>query len=74
VTPTVVQSTANVDALVAAMRASHPNDNVLIVGHSNTIPAILKALSGTTIEIAESDYGNLIVVVPATRAVTTLRF
>ena len=65
---------ANTAALVAAMRAGHANDNVLIVGHTSTIPAILKALSGVSLEIPESDYGNLIVVVPATRAVSTIRF
>ena len=64
----------NVSALIEAMRAGHANDNVLIVGHTSTIPAIVKALTGSSLEMPESDYGSLIVIVPATRALTRLRF
>lgn len=36
---------------------------VLIVGHSNTVPRIVKALSGTTINtIAENDYDNMYII------------
>ncbi|HEX8241351.1 MAG TPA: phosphoglycerate mutase family protein [Allosphingosinicella sp.] len=44
--------------LVARVRAE--NGPVLIVGHSNTVPAIIKALSGRDIgEMDESAYGTL---------------
>jgi broad specificity phosphatase PhoE len=45
-------------SLVAKLRASR--GNVLVVGHSNTLPQLLRALGITTrITIAESDYDNL---------------
>ena len=72
VKPELVPATAT--ALIANMRASHANDTVLIVGHTSTIPTIVKALTGSALEIAESDYTNLFIVVPATRSVTKLRF
>jgi len=35
------------------------NHTVLVVGHSNTVPEIVKDLSGDTIKIGENDYGTL---------------
>jgi broad specificity phosphatase PhoE len=53
---------ANQAALVAKLRASTVNS--LVVGHGNTIPDIIKALGiSEPINIAESDYDNLFVVV-----------
>jgi hypothetical protein len=38
---------------------------VLVVGHSNTVPALLVALHvDTAVAIADSDYDNLFIVVP----------
>jgi len=45
------------DALVAKLRAS--NSNVLVVGHGNTIPDLVKALGTEPINIGENDYDNL---------------
>lgn len=36
--------------------------NVLVVGHSNTIPEIVYGLSGETVAIADDDYDNLFIV------------
>jgi phosphohistidine phosphatase SixA len=36
--------------------------NVLVVGHSNTIPEIVKELSGETVIIADNDFDNLFIV------------
>lgn len=48
--------------LIATLRAS--SGNVLVVGHSNTIPAVLAGLGITTaIQIGENDYDNLFVLV-----------
>jgi broad specificity phosphatase PhoE len=45
-------------ALVAKLQAS--SGNVLVVGHSNTIPELLKTLGiPTPINIADNDYDNL---------------
>jgi hypothetical protein len=47
---------------------------VLVVAHSNTAPAIVKALGGATVAVAETEYDNLFVVVPATGATSRLRY
>ncbi len=58
---------------VAALRKSHPTGSVLIVGHSNTIPDLLKALGCTeTITVADGEYDNLFVVVPKPDGTATL--
>ncbi|MBK9335728.1 MAG: histidine phosphatase family protein [Lewinellaceae bacterium] len=36
--------------------------NVLVVGHSNTIPQIVEALSGEAVSIPEDDFDNLYIV------------
>jgi probable phosphoglycerate mutase len=49
-------------ALVAKLQGSP--GNVLVVGHSNTIPDLLKTLGITTsINIADNDYDNLFVLI-----------
>ncbi len=57
---------ADVKSLTVRLAAA-PDDIVLIVGHSNTLPQIVTALGGPPLKIAESDYGNLFLLVPATR-------
>lgn len=43
----------------AALRRDHPTGTVLVVGHSNTVPAIVAALCGCTVAaIDESTYGG----------------
>ena len=52
-------------AFVQSLRREHPQDAVLVVGHSNTVPAILKALGcREEISIAGQQYDDLFVVVP----------
>ena len=49
-------------ALIAKLRAS--SGNVLVVGHGNTIPDLIKSLGiATPIQIADNDYDNLFVLV-----------
>lgn len=49
-------------ALVAKLRAS--SGNVLVVGHGNTIPELIKAFGiATPINIAENDYDNLFILI-----------
>ena len=47
ITPEVVPA-KDIDALVAKLRARSEDGTVLVVGHSNTIPAIVQRLSGET--------------------------
>ncbi|MGD9583412.1 MAG: histidine phosphatase family protein [Lysobacterales bacterium] len=62
--PTVVATQAggsadHAQAVAAAVRAA-PADVVLVVGHSNTVPAIIAALGGPEVApIGDDDYGNL---------------
>jgi broad specificity phosphatase PhoE len=64
---------ADAKGLAARLR-THADEVVLIVGHSNTVPAIIAALGGPAVTIAEREYRNLFVYVPATRVLTTLKF
>lgn len=59
--------------VVAALR-KHPGEGVLVVGHTNTIPAIIRALGGPRLpDIADADYGNLFVLVPREGEVRLVR-
>jgi broad specificity phosphatase PhoE len=61
-------------AAVAARLKTYTDDIVLVVGHSNSTPALIEALGGPKVSIAETDYGSLFVFVPATGALSRLRF
>ena len=57
----------------AELRKDHPNDAVLVVGHSNTLPAILKALGvKDEISIAANQYDDVFVVVGGAGSAPTL--
>lgn len=64
ITPIVVSTAASstpphAEQVAAAVRAQAA-DVVLVVGHSNTVPAIIKALGGPAIaEIGDTEYDNL---------------
>jgi broad specificity phosphatase PhoE len=64
---------ADTQGMTARLAASS-DDVVLIVGHSNTVPAIVAALGGPKVTIAETDYGSVFVYVPATRTLSRLRY
>ena len=61
-TPVVVQAgddtASHAKAVAAAVRAG--GHSVLVVGHSNTVPAIIAALGGPAMEeLCDSEYSNL---------------
>ena len=60
--------------LVERLQSEVPPDGVvLVVGHSNTVPLILKALGcAEEVSIASGDYDNLFVVVPRKGSGATL--
>ena len=64
---------ASTAALIAKVR-QHPNEVVLIVGHSNTLPAIIKALGGPAVTIKDDEYDSMFVVVPASGATSRIKF
>lgn len=59
-------------ALIARLKA-HTGGAVLVVGHSNTVPAIVKALGGPDVTIGESEYDSLFFVAPG-GVTTRIRF
>lgn len=56
------------DQFIDELSAKHPNKVVVIAGHSNTIPEILKVLSkgSFSISIEDGEYDNLFVVTCST--------
>jgi broad specificity phosphatase PhoE len=61
-------------ALVSAIRAAHATGVVLVVAHSNTMPAIIKAFGGPDVVVGDNDYDGLFVVVPATGTLSKIRY
>jgi len=58
-----VVNAGNVDGLVEQALEDYTAKVVLVVGHSNTVPEIIKALSGKSIpSIPENEFDNLFVV------------
>jgi broad specificity phosphatase PhoE len=65
-TPVTVETggglAAHVEAVAAAVRARPDGETVLVVGHSNTIPAIIAALGGPTLPtLCEREHAPLFV-------------
>ena len=71
---TRIESSSDTATLVNELKTKHAHDIVLIVGHSNTVPAIIKALGGPTVTVGDDEYDKLFVVVPATGALTTIKY
>lgn len=61
-------------ALVSTMKRDHANGVVLVVGHSNSVPNVIKALGGPDVTIADDEYSGLFILVPSTGALTKIRF
>lgn len=60
--PATRELDAHARAVADAVRATPDGGTVLVVGHSNTIPAIIRALGGPEMpELCETDYDNLFV-------------
>ena len=57
-------TTINIDGLIEQIWANNTGQVVLVVGHNNTVPVIVKELSGISIaSIDETDFDNLYMVV-----------
>ncbi len=55
----------DVDGLITRLHNEHAHDRVLIIGHSRTVPKLLKALGyPVKVKIARSEYDSLFVIVP----------
>ncbi|MEO6324135.1 MAG: phosphoglycerate mutase family protein [Thermoanaerobaculia bacterium] len=65
ITPVVFATDKGDDALVQLLKEKHHDDVVLIVGHSNTVPSLLKKLGvPAVVTIDESEFDNLFFVSP----------
>ena len=66
------------EGLVAKLRAGAPDQVVLVVGHSNTVPEIIKLLGGGSVPpIGDGEYDRLFVATlthPNQATVVTLRY
>jgi broad specificity phosphatase PhoE len=60
------------DALAAKIKA-HKSGAILVVGHSNTVPAIIKAIGGSAVTVADDEYDSLFFVA-ANGTTTRIRF
>lgn len=66
----------DIDGLARRIRNSHRGKRVLVVGHSNTVPDIVRALSGgvRVPEIADDDYSAMYIIsVPTLGPASVLR-
>jgi len=77
--PVTIRGGKDVDGLLADIGERHVGGRVVVVGHSNTVPAIIDKLTrgATEISLADEEYDALFVVT-VTRfgppAVVTLRY
>ena len=60
--------------LAATLKAEHVKDVVLIIGHSNTLPNVIKAMGGPELTIPDAEYDTIYIFVPATGTVTKIRY
>ena len=64
---------ADVQLLASKLAALKPHDRALVVGHSNTVPQLLRALKiDTAVIVNDSDYDNLFIVVPVKESAPSL--
>jgi broad specificity phosphatase PhoE len=73
---TAAEAAGYADALAREIRERHAGRTVAVVGHSNTVPAVVAALTQRPAPaLADSDYGDVFVVVlpPAGGPARTLR-
>jgi broad specificity phosphatase PhoE len=62
------------DETLRRLGALKPTDRVLLVAHSDTIPALLKRLApGTNVTLGRNDYDSLFVVAPGGTGATVTR-
>jgi broad specificity phosphatase PhoE len=61
-------------ALIARLKSEHPHDIVLVVGHSTTLPDLIKAFGGRTIAMRDDEYDAMYVLTPATGALVLIRY
>lgn len=67
----IVESDTN--ELVTALRKRNA-ETVLVVGHSDTLPDVIKAFGGPAVTIDDDEFDDLFVLVPATGTLTRINY
>jgi broad specificity phosphatase PhoE len=63
--PVTIVPAKDMDGLVAKLRALAPGTRALVVGHSNTVPAMAQKLTGVKVaDLTDADYDRLFVALP----------
>jgi len=73
ISPIVIKAD-DTKAMVESIKTTRATSIVLIVAHSNTIPDVIKAFGGPDVTVADGDYDNIFFVVPATGAMTKMKY
>ena len=60
--------------LIAKIKKEHATGVVLIVGHSNTVPDIVKAFTGKVITMKDEEYDAMYVLTPSAAGMTLIRW
>jgi broad specificity phosphatase PhoE len=61
----IVLPKGDAQALVQRLRTQHAGQRVMVIGHNDTLPALLSALGHPKeIRIQPYDYGNVFIVTP----------
>ena len=67
-------SRQDLENALAKLKGEHASDIVLVIGHSNTVPDLIKAFGGRTVTMRDDEYDALYVLTPATGALTLIRY
>jgi len=70
--PLTVISKGDQQDLAARLQKNHGGQVVLVVGHTDTLPDLLKGLGHPGVKIEAQDYGNIFVVTPRAGAAPAL--
>jgi histidine phosphatase superfamily protein (branch 1) len=71
-TPAALKS-GDTGGLMSRLHAASAHDRILVVGHSNTVPAVLSALGvAPAVTLNDDEYDNLFLVVPTSGAAPRL--
>ena len=75
IVPVVVAASGAAHAadVAARVREHAPGGTIVVVGHSNTVPAIIRALGGPAVQIADGEYHHLFVLTLADSGVRLIR-
>ena len=66
--PLTVVPKGDAQQLVSRLHQEHPGDVVLVVGHTDTLPGLIKAFGHPyKVQIEGQDYGNIFIVAPRTQ-------